>query len=132
MGRYANFSSGFQYKFAFGVQDSSDIEEFDGEYTKKGGTMDCCIDEDDCDIISWSPDQSIDVLRLANAVSDKMHITHSELNQYSSEYDAWFELDEKFKEENEVHRAKFILGALIAYQLFQLPSDEALTVVWEG
>jgi hypothetical protein len=132
MGRYANFSSGFQYKFAVAVQDSSNIEEFDGEYTKKGGTMDICEDEDNFDTITWLPDQSSDVLRLANAVSDKMHITDSELNQYTSEYALWDALDEKFNDENEVHRAKFILGALIAYQLFQLADDEFLSVVWEG
>jgi len=131
MGRYATFSSGFQYKFAVAVQNSSDIKEFDGEYTKKGGTMDICVDEDNYDTITWFPHQSDDVLRLTNAVSNKMHITDSELNQYSDEYEVWDALDEKFKEENEVLRAKFILGALIAYQLFQTP-EEDLSVIWEA
>lgn len=31
MGRYAFFSTGFEYKFAFGIQQSEDIELFGGE-----------------------------------------------------------------------------------------------------
>jgi hypothetical protein len=30
MGRYANFSTGLEYKFAFGIQSSEDMEEFEG------------------------------------------------------------------------------------------------------
>lgn len=35
MGRYANFSTGFQYKFAFGVQSSGDIMDFGGSTMAK-------------------------------------------------------------------------------------------------
>jgi hypothetical protein len=31
MGRYANFNTGFEYKFSFGGQSSYDIQEFGGE-----------------------------------------------------------------------------------------------------
>jgi len=34
MGRYAHFNTGFEYKFTFGIQDSKDILEFNGEVIK--------------------------------------------------------------------------------------------------
>ena len=30
MGRYANFNTGLEYKFAFGIQSSGDMQEFEG------------------------------------------------------------------------------------------------------
>ena len=50
MGRYANLSTEYEYKFVFGVQDSTDIEQFFGKDTSEEETCENvgCEDED-CD-----------------------------------------------------------------------------------
>lgn len=44
MGRYANFNTGFEYKFGFGVQSSSDIQFWGGEFKEEREEEEC-----DCD-----------------------------------------------------------------------------------
>jgi hypothetical protein len=44
MGRYAYFNTGFDYKFAFGIQESSDILYYGGKADQENYT------------VSWSPD----------------------------------------------------------------------------
>lgn len=70
MGRYAFFNTGLEYKFAYGVQESRDILEFGGTYSKPEH-------QNHDHAISWSKDDIEPILGIL-----KMLHTHHMIPQF--------------------------------------------------
>ena len=96
MGRYAFFNTGFEYKFAFGVQSSTDIQLFGG------------IGEDG--LHTWTQDDKTYIINLLS----KLEIA---FENYEKTIDGTYALEDDLEID---HRIK--LGSLIYHQL--LYTDE--------
>lgn len=106
MGRYANFNTGFSYKFAFAVQSSADI-------TKFGGKCAYLSDEDSNGVWIWT---AIDKPFLLKAVE---HL-HIEFEKYTFSCAGTDDLYNEICKIAKDH--KDILGALIYHQLLYTPT----------
>ena len=111
MGRYAEFNSGFLYKFAFGVQASADIEQFGGR----------CVYNDYCTgVMEWS----LEDLDEINAMLMMLEKEHSYCRPDLSTYDKTMEGTHKLcddikyarKQEDPVYY-RYVLGIMILHQL---------------
>jgi hypothetical protein len=74
MGRYANFNTGFEYKFAFGIQPSQDIEKFGGtpsdEYDEQSNSTEHEWTQEDIPLIE----------KKLSYMKEKYKITHPDIN----------------------------------------------------
>jgi hypothetical protein len=122
MGRYAYFSTGFEYKFAFAIQDSEDIMLFGGV----GNFM----HEEKEPYHEWEKERDFEYI--ARQLK-KLDIKEVDFEQYTKNTDGtealWTELCELYKQDfDKKIVAKFILGCLLYHQLMY---TETLNVTYE-
>ena len=110
MGRYAFFNTDFEYKFSFGIQDSSDILQFSGDY-------------DDKEIVIWTQNDMIYII-------DELDHFPYELPEFEKfektihgTYELWWHIRDKNKNtDNYELLSRFTLGCLIYHQLSYEPN----------
>ena len=126
MGRYAFFSTGFEYKFAFGVQPSEDILLFGGN---------ACFEDSDYGYLkhSWEKeDMSLIEKKLQECLEwlgiDPVKFESYEKNNTGT-YNLVYDLQHLTKEHNEEVTARYILGCAIYHQLLY---TDALVADYEG
>ena len=124
MGRYVSFNTGFEYKFRFGIQPSSDIENFGGEKQTKN-------------FIYWTQKDIEYILETLNEYTLADEFIFPDFNKYEKNISGTYELkfQEKFhngnfidhsnKEINELRVCRFELGCLIYHQLLYTDKLEA-------
>jgi len=111
MGRYAFFTTGFEYKFKFGVQDSSDILSFGG--IKDGGET--CF-------VGWS-EKDIPIIQECLVDLEKhLDLLPIKLSTYDGNLQGTYALCHDLYKLYETHQpeetvAHYILGYLILHQL---------------
>jgi hypothetical protein len=122
MGRYAEFNTGFEYKFSFGIQDSSDMQYFGGEVN----------DTDDVFYNTyysghvWSERDKEMILSILNRFGEGFILP--DFSKYERTLDGTYKLyGSNFYKLNDLERcgdkklykkiAKFMLGCLIYHQL---------------
>jgi len=98
MGRYAFFNTDFEYKFAFGVQPSSDIQEFGGD------------------------DTSIREISSHNWIQDDKTYIFNEISFFNIDFEQYEKnLDGTHALRNDLYdtniEPKYVLGCLIYHQL---------------
>jgi hypothetical protein len=130
MGRYAFFNTGFEYKFAFGIQSTYDIELF-------GGTDTTEVDEND-EIIKasreWHADEKEKVLELLKEISEETSFSVPNFNEIEKTVHGTYLIDEyiiknRYIGENIGERYyTFLLGCIIYHQLLYI---DHLTVEYE-
>lgn len=129
MGRYAFFSTGYEYKFAFGIQSSQDILAFGGWLRMKHG------------LGSDSDSDSADYEEHVRWDQEDLELIHKKLTSYSGQtlpdiatYEKTLEGLERFRrtiqasQENKPdaeENTQFLLGALIYFQLHMAPTLNA-------
>lgn len=127
MGRYAFFSSGFEYKFKFGVQPSEDIRSFGGRINYElsdGSYLHHEWDQKDCDSIE---SQLKELLHWF--CTDTVDFTKYDLNLQGT-YALVYDLYKLYETDHDPEIiSRYILGCLIYHQLLYA---EALSVDYEG
>lgn len=107
MGRYAYFSSGYEYKFAFAVQPSSDITEL-------------CGVETGWNKVSWSKDNQPCILEILKEIEVQYCIPSIDFTKYTNNLDGTYELNSDFRDHAsiglDIHWI-YRLGAIIYHQL---------------
>ena len=131
MGRYANFNTGFEYKFAFGIQSSKDITEF-------GGMVNDTDDEEYNSYYSghvWKDDDNSKILSILKYFGEGFVLP--DFSEYENTMEGTYDLYQNLMEEIPKHNVtddrvkeffKFSLGCLIYHQLLY---EENLTVQYE-
>jgi hypothetical protein len=122
MGRYARFTTGFEYKFAFGVQESLDITEFYGAWKKN-------MDEYE-NSISWIEDEDKEMIfeKLDKMKKENPILPEICWEIYKPSMEGTYELRDFFYEKvpqgidsttthNGMMFYKYLLGCLIYHQL---------------
>jgi hypothetical protein len=116
MGRYAFFNSGLEYKFAYSIQDSSDIILFGGRFTADGK-------------IEWSQDDILHIVKTLANMYDFYRTTPFDYSKFEGTLDGTYELKNAFLKDIEnclpdsapiLHR--ILLGHLILHQLSYEPN----------
>jgi hypothetical protein len=130
MGRYAFFNTGLEYKFAFGIQDSEDIETFGGftvhqadDPEQMWSDMDKpMILEELADILDFHADNT-DIREFLEDPKFKHSVEGTNL--------MWSEVAKRFKTviSSEPVYYRFRLGCIIYHQLLYKPKD--LRAVYE-
>ncbi len=148
MGRYAYFSTGFEYKFWFAVQPSEDIWEFGGNNTTEetGGSVaegDCDGDCDcDCDCgheeaqpeHEWVASEDLDYIisKLLDCAKEN-GVKLPDFDSFEKSVDGtnsmWNTIETYEFKEPKVH-AWFFLGCVIYHQLLYT-DDGFLSVTYE-
>ena len=121
MGRYAEFITGFSYKFAFGVQDSLDITEFYGAWRKNM--------EEYENSISWTAEEDKEMIfeKLERMQKENIMLPVVQFELYKPSMQGTHDLREFFCEKelklmfasNDAAKNfyKYILGCFIYHQL---------------
>lgn len=121
MGRYAYFTTGLEYKFAFGVQESLDITEFYGAWRKN-------MDEYE-NSISWTEDEDKEMIleKLERMQKENIMLPIIQFEQYKPSIQGTYEIRDYFYEiestlyfgskEGNKNFYKYLLGCLIYHQL---------------
>lgn len=132
MGRYAYFSTGFDYKFVFALQDSQDILKF-------GGWLDMKIKEEiETRNVRWSANEDLpyicehlETFGLPTLDVSKYEKTLEGLHKYDMDLMnvLYKEYGLNMFEKGQEERAEYRLGCLIFFQLHMTP---ALSVEYEG
>jgi hypothetical protein len=118
MGRYAFFNTEFEYKFAFGLQDSDDIETFGGFTVQQASDPEQIWSEHDMSFILEELHDLLDFHAINENIRD-----YIESEQFSKDVKGTYMLSaalyKNFKErfESEVIFYRFRLGCLIYHQL---------------
>lgn len=130
MGRYAFFNTGFEYKFAFGIQSSYDIETFRGR--------DISVYDDDGETktpsIEWNSDEKEEVLEVLKEISEENCIELPKFEDIPKNIDGTYLVDEYIKWTDTMTSNfgepyyRFLLGCLIYHQLLY---TDILTVEYE-
>lgn len=111
MGRYAFFNTGLEYKFGFGVQESTAIEEFGGQLR---------ILEDNDGEITWTK-EDIPLVRVCiKALEDCLGFEEFSVDKYEKSLKGTQNLKSDLYEildMNEKESYTYILGFLIYHQL---------------
>jgi hypothetical protein len=124
MGRWAYFSTGFEYKFGFGVQDSEDITLFGGADSDSDYANDNDYnDHDGLSLIRWNEqDRAVAALRLDVMCQQYTDLPAVDVNRYLLTVDGTNSLYEDLwsqfglMDENPIHY-RYVLGCLILHQL---------------
>jgi hypothetical protein len=115
MGRYAFFNTELEYKFAFGIQPSEDIQEF-------GGT-DISDYKNDGPRHKWTEDDREDIKFELQHMEDFYQFEPFDFSKYKKDVDGTYNLRHDFEkiykelEELEVFHYKYMLGLMIYHQL---------------
>ncbi len=122
MGRYAFFNTSFEYKFAFAIQPSSDMQIFGGsELASK---------EDDSFAHSWTKDDLPDIKETLEILSKFCKLDLLDFETYEKSIKGtnklWHDLYDKMKSPQDY---TFMLGCIIYHQLLY---TDPLTVEYEG
>jgi hypothetical protein len=110
MGRYAQFNTGFEYKFVFGIQASQDIEQFGG----------CAVyDTFDDATIEWSPDDREEIEGTLHHMETMHGYSRPDLTQYEKSVEGTYKLsrDIKYTANTKQPYYAYVLGLLIYHQL---------------
>lgn len=127
MGRYAFFTTGLEYKFLFGVQDSEDITTFGGvsncEHYDKGYYLQSwnqsdkeTIEKELKYLLEWIGEDPVDFTAYEKNVEGSWALKSKLYELYKSDH-------------NEELVARYILGCLIYHQLLYI---EELSADYEG
>ncbi len=110
MGRYAQFNTGFEYKFVFGVQASQDIEQFGG-YTVYETFDDATIE--------WSPDNCEEIEHTLQHMETLHGYSRPDLTQYEKTEKGTYNLSRDIKYTANTTQPYYLyaLGLLIYHQL---------------
>ena len=141
MGRYANFNTGFEYKFWFGIQPSQDIEKFGG--TPSGEYDEVCNRSEH----EWTQEDIPLIEKKLSYMKEKYKITHPDLKSFPLQgmekalFESRFPLTSEGTTEvrnaynsfvsnicDDKKISKYILGCLIYHQLLY---TEHLTVYYD-
>lgn len=115
MGRYAFFNTELEYKFAFGIQSSEDIQEFGGQDTtnyEKNNNNDLSH--------RWTEEDKDDVLSEIRHLEDFYSFEIFDFSKYTKDIDGTYQIKYDFYKNNkylEVYHYKYLLGLLIYHQL---------------
>lgn len=119
MGRYAHFNTGFLYKFAFGIQNSTDIEQFGG----------LCVYHDYCTgIMKWSLEDLDEVNDMLMMLGKKHGCCRPDLSLYEKSLEGTNKLVNDIKYVRDIDDPAYytyILGILILHQLSYKPDLSA-------
>ena len=117
MGRYAFFSTGFEYKFAFAVQPSQDILDFGGRLSLKPREEDEGMGN-----VQWTREE--DLMYIHTLLTTDFDFTLPSVEAYEKTLEGLyaFRRDLVDDEESEETFARFVLGALIYFQLHMEPT----------
>ena len=121
MGRYAEFNTGFLYKFAFGIQASQDIEQFGG-YTVYETFDDATIE--------WSSDDREEIEGTLHHMETLHGYSRPDLTQYEKTEKGTYNLfsDIQYTANTKQPYYLYVLGLLIYHQLSY---KEDLSAVYE-
>lgn len=131
MGRYAYFSTDFEYKFVFGLQSSQDILKF-------GGWLDLKKDDENLGYVRWSADEDLPYIRER---LDTFGLPTLDMSEYEKTLEGLHTYDlnltnalykgdgQKMFDKGQEARAEYRLGCLIFFQLHMMPT---LSVEFEG
>lgn len=125
MGRYAFFNTEVEYKFAFGVQGSGDIQEFGGQDTTDYENTRYEPSH------KWTEDDKEDVLSEIRHLEDFYDFKPFNFLKYKKDLDGTYQLRRDFEKTYEyfdAHHYKYLLGLLIYHQLEYM---SPLTVQYE-
>lgn len=114
MGRYAFFNTEVEYKFAFGVQGSGDIQEFGGQDTTDYENVRYEPSH------KWTEDDKEDVLSEIRHLEDFYDFKPFNFSKYKKDLDGTYQLRRDFEKKYpylDVHHYKYLLGLLIYHQL---------------
>lgn len=117
MGRYANFNTGFEYKFVFAIQPSDDIKEFGGEVNNS--------DDEEYNYYYtghvWTEQDKDTILSILKNFGEGFRVP--DFSNYECSVIGTTSLYEDFYDSsNKNNRSpKFILGCLIYHQLLYEP-----------
>ena len=122
MGRYAFFNTGFEYKFAFAVQQSEDIMKFGGKGNIYG---------EDAPYHEWNAEK--DMVFILNRLSDiesAYNYTRPDFEKFSKDTDGTYELGNSIYDLNKhISLCKefycYLLGCIIYHQLMYEPDLSA-------
>jgi hypothetical protein len=103
MGRYAYFSTNFEYKFVFAVQSSSDIDEFGGAVTGHYKRQ-------------WVKSQAPAIVERLIAISDDNKLVH-DIENYPKNVDGTYTMYWDMRDGKYDIDCLYMLGALIHHQL---------------
>lgn len=127
MGRYAFFNTGFEYKFAFGIQNSDDILLFGG----LGNPFGSAVSEGPYHEWKSSTDSSY-VLEKIHQIEEDIDLSEVEFSDFSANLDGTHELksylSNLYDRYDNKAIAKYILGCAIYHQLIY---KDVLTVEYE-
>ena len=126
MGRYAYFSTGFEYKFSFGVQSSEDILLFEGRAflnEAEPGFKRHMWEKEEISRIQKKLDESLKWLG-----EEPVNFQSYEGSALGT-YQLMNDLLPLYKEHNEELTARYILGSIIYHQLLY---NEILVAEYEG
>jgi hypothetical protein len=125
MGRYAFFNTEVEYKFAFGVQGSGDIQEFGGQDTTDYENNRYEPSH------NWTVEDKVDVLSEIRHLEDFYDFEPFDFSKYKKDLDGTYDVRRDFEkkyEYTEAHHYKYLLGLLIYHQLEYM---SPLTVQYE-
>lgn len=125
MGRYAFFNTGLEYKFRFGVQDSSDITLFEGT---------SAVSESHDSTHTWSAEDREKIAGKLKVLLEWIGEPPVDFASYEKTIDGTWKLKSELyglyqKDYNEELVARYILGCLIYHQLLY---EESLQADYEG
>lgn len=116
MGRYAFFTTGFEYKFRFGVQDSSDILTFGG--------VGCGAPNPDRDYywVEWNQSDTTKIEESLKDLEQNLEMKPLNLSTYALNLQGTYALCHDLYALYEIYQpqetvAQYILGCLIYHQL---------------
>lgn len=126
MGRYANFNTGFEYKFWFGVQPSEDIQKFGGaswdDYDEQSNTM----------TYEWTKEDIPLIQKKLEYMKEKYKYNHDDISSFLLTPEGTKKLLQHNIHSNfndsEKKLAKYYLGCVIYHQLLY---TDNLTVHYE-
>jgi hypothetical protein len=112
MGRYAFFNTELEYKFAFGVQPSEDIQEF-------GGT-DISDYKNDRPRHTWTEEDREDILFELKHIEEFYEFEPFDFSKYKKDLDGTYDLRCDFEKSHkylDAQHYKYMLGLMIYHQL---------------
>lgn len=127
MGRYAFFSSGFEYKFGYGFQSSEDIQLFGGLGNIHGNRFHSEPYHE------WKQHDLTYIEERLHAIEELCSIPHIDIESFRKSIDGTDDLRSKVRElydiiPNEKMVGKYMIGCLIYHQLLY---TKELSVTYE-
>ncbi len=114
MGRYAFFNTEVEYKFAFGVQGSGDIQEFSGQDITDYNSNRYELSH------RWTEEDKDDVLSEIRHIEDFYSFEPFDFSKYTKDLKGTYNVIRDFEKEYEyrdVYHYKYLIGLIIYHQL---------------